>query len=100
VALLDLAMSVHAAGADVSWYVVARSGLGTLNHSTLTVRAIQPCGLAVEGIVVGAWPDEPDPPERYNRVDLPHYTGVPVLGAVPAGAAALAPETFQALAPS
>jgi dethiobiotin synthase len=98
--LLDLATSVRAVGADVSWYVVARSGLGTLNHSTLTVQAIQRCGLAVEGIVIGAWPDDPDLADRHNRADLPRYTGVPVLGAVPVGAGALAPETFQSLATS
>jgi dethiobiotin synthetase len=97
--LLDIAGQVREAGPPVAWIVVARAGLGTLNHSTLTVRAIQDRGFAVPGIVIGSWPADPGPAERYNREhDLASQAGVPVLGAIPEGAGALAPADFRARA--
>jgi dethiobiotin synthetase len=98
--LLDLAGQVRAAGQPVTWIVVARAGLGTLNHSSLTVQAIRDRGFCVRGIVIGSWPADPGLAERYNREeDLARHAGVPVLGAVPEGASALAPPDFQARAP-
>lgn len=97
--LLDIASRVREAGLPVTWIVVARAGLGTLNHTNLTVRAIQDHGFTVQGIVIGSWPADPGPAELYNRHDLASHTGVPVLGAVPAGASALPPSDFQARAP-
>lgn len=97
--LLDIAGQVRQAGRPVTWIVVARAGLGTLNHATLTVQAIQRQGFAVHGIVIGSWPADPGPAELYNRDDLTSRTGIPVLGAVPEGAPALAPSDFQARAP-
>jgi dethiobiotin synthetase len=98
--LLDLGLRVHEAGLSIEWYVVARAGLGTLNHSALTVQAIQQRGFPVIGLVIGAWPAEPGLAERHNREDLPRYTGVPVLGAVPTNASALTPERFREQASS
>jgi len=97
--LLDIASRIREEGQPVSWIIVARAGLGTLNHSRLTVWAIQNRGFFVQGIVIGSWPAAPGLAERYNREDLTHYTGLPVLGAVPEGASALAPSDFQAQAP-
>lgn len=98
--LIDLAGQVREAGQPVAWIVVVRAGLGTLNHASLTVSAIRDRGFCVPGIVIGSWPADPGPAERYNRDhDLASYTGVPVLGAVPEGAAALPPAVFQARAP-
>ena len=96
--LLDIADQVRQTSLPVIWIVVARASLGTLNHSNLTVRAIQDRGFSVRGIVIGSWPVEPGPAELYNRDDLETHTGVPVLGAVPEGASALRPSDFQARA--
>lgn len=93
--LLDVAAAVEAAGQPVEWLVVARSGLGTLNHSRLTVSAIRNRGLRVRGIVIGSWPDAPADVDRHNRADLVAYTGVPVLGAVPENASELDPPRFR-----
>lgn len=97
--LLDLAREVAAGGADVRFIVVARSGLGTLNHACLTVTAIHQAGLAVEGLVIGSWPEDPDLAETENLLDLPRLSGVPILGSVPAGAGQLTTEAFSAAAP-
>jgi dethiobiotin synthetase len=97
--LLEIASQVREAGLAVEWIVVARAGLGTLNHSALTVAVIQNRGWSVRGIVIGSWPADPGPTELYNRDDLVSYTGVPLLGAVPEDASALPPSDFQAHAP-
>ena len=57
--VLDLAERLQHTGHQVTFVVVARAGLGTLNHSTLTVHAIQARGLQVEGVVIGSWPEHP-----------------------------------------
>jgi dethiobiotin synthetase len=83
----------------VSFVVVARPGLGTLNHSALTVDAISGRGLHVEGIVLGSWPAHPDLAMRENLADLPSMTGVPLLGRLPDGAGAWTRERFTTAAP-
>lgn len=78
--------------------VVAAAGLGTLNHAALTVEALRARGLACPGVVIGAWPPEPGLAQRCNLVDLPAVTAVPLLGALPAGAATLPPAEFAQVA--
>lgn len=97
--LLDLAQSVAYVGVPVGFVVVARAGLGTLNHSALTVQAIQQRGLHVHGVVIGSWPAEPDLAATENLVDLPALTGVPVLGRIPEGAGRLREAEFRAGVP-
>jgi dethiobiotin synthetase len=58
--------------------VAARPGLGTINHSLLTVGAARSAGLAVAGIVMTPWPDSPGPVERSNRATVERLAGVPV----------------------
>ncbi len=68
--------------------VVARPDLGTLNHTTLTVRYARSRGLDVLGIVVNRWPGEAgDLAVRTNPAMLARWTGVPVLAKVPAASA-------------
>jgi dethiobiotin synthase len=97
--LLDIAAAVGAAGHRVGWLVVARCGLGTLNHSRLTVDAIRSRGMHVRGLVIGAFPAQPSLVDLYNLTDLTHYTGVPLLGVVPERASELPPPQFRAEAP-
>ncbi|MFN2496526.1 MAG: dethiobiotin synthase [Pseudonocardiaceae bacterium] len=74
--------------------VVAAAGLGTLNHTALTVEALTTRGLYCLGVVIGTWPAEPDLAARCNLTDLPAVTGVPLLGALPEGAGDLAAAKF------
>jgi dethiobiotin synthetase len=96
--LLDLAHAVLHAGAEVGFVVVVRAGLGTLNHSALTVQAIQHRSLPVHGLVIGSWPQEPDLAAEQNLLDLPLLTGVPVIGRIPAGAGLLSTAEFTGAA--
>lgn len=74
--------------------VVAAAGLGTLNASALTIEALRSRGLRCAGIVVGAWPAEPDLAALCNLADLPAVTGAPLVGVLPDGAGALSREAF------
>jgi dethiobiotin synthetase len=69
--------------------VVARSGLGTINHTLLTVEAARAAGLHVAGIVMTPWAD-PEPIEESNRATVERLAGVPVSGLAPTTPAALA----------
>lgn len=78
--------------------VVAAAGLGTLNHTELTVTELRRRGLTCLGVVIGAWPAEPDLAARCNLLDLPAVTGAALLGALLDGAGALGPASFASLA--
>lgn len=70
---------------DAPLIVVARAGLGTLNHTALTVEAIERRGLTCLGIVIGSWPADPDLAALCNLDDLEAIA--PVLGKLPEGQA-------------
>ena len=70
-----------AADLDLPLVVVARPGLGTLNHTRLTCEAAWARGLRVLGIVVNGYPDEPDVAEETNLDGLAAIA--PVLAVVP-----------------
>ena len=76
---------------DAPVVVVARAGLGTLNHTALTLEALHTRGLRCEGIVIGSWPREPDLAAQTNLHDLG-----PLLGRIPEGAGDLTREEFLA----
>ncbi|MFF4015761.1 dethiobiotin synthase [Streptomyces sp. NPDC001843] len=79
--------------------VVASAGLGTLNTTELTARELRSRELELLGVVIGSWPQSPDLACRCNLADLPDVAGAPLLGALPAGAGALPPAEFRAVAP-
>jgi dethiobiotin synthetase len=78
--------------------VVAAAGLGTLNHTALTVEVLRTRGVGCVGVVIGAWPAEPDLAARCNLADLPVVTGLPLLGALQEGAGRLTPGEFLPVA--
>ncbi len=98
--IADLAVSLgRRLSGRLAVVVVAAPGLGTLNHTGLTVEALAHRGVPVLGTVLGSWPDRPGVAERCNLADLPRLTGVPLLGQVPDGAGRLDPATFASQAP-
>ncbi len=46
--------------------IVASPGLGTINHTLLTVEAVRAAGLEVQKVVLNLWPDEPSQLELSN----------------------------------
>lgn len=66
--------------------IVARLGLGTINHTLLTVRQAQAMGLKVRGIILNDTVGrQPGLAERTNPQTLRELSSVPVLGVVPHG---------------
>jgi dethiobiotin synthetase len=91
--LLDLAADL-ARTLTVDVVVVTAAGLGTLNHTELTVAALRARGLEPAGLIIGSWPVEPDLAEQCNLEDLPRVTGLPLLAVLPEGVGALPREEF------
>jgi dethiobiotin synthetase len=58
--------------------VAARPGLGTINHTLLTVEAARAVGLTVAGVVLTPWPDAPSVMERSNHDTIGRLSGVEV----------------------
>lgn len=83
---------------DAPVVVVVAAGLGTLNHTALTVEALHARELRCAGLVVGAWPAEPDLAQRCNLDDLPAITRVPVRGLLPEQLGRVSPDRFAAVA--
>ncbi len=57
--------------------LVCRSGLGTINHTLLSLEAMKHRNIKVAGIIMVG------PPSAHNRQALEEYTDVPVLGEIP-----------------
>jgi dethiobiotin synthase len=87
-----------AAALDAPVVVVAAAGLGTLNHTALTLEALAARKLANGGVVIGSWPRQPGLAELANLTDLQVIAGGPLAGVLPEGAGALDREEFLAAA--
>lgn len=58
--------------------VVASSGLGTINHTLLTLQAVRAAGLEIAAVVLTPWAEEPSPMELSNRETIERLGFVPV----------------------
>ena len=69
--------------------IAARTGLGTINHTLLTLEAARSAGLDIAAVVLTPWPESPSAIERSNREtiaalgDVAVATLPPVAGATP-----------------
>lgn len=78
---LDLVLDLN-----VPVLIVARPGLGTINHTLLTIEALRHRGAAVIGIIVNAAvPAVKDSSLKTNPAVIRKLGGVPVLDSIPHG---------------
>lgn len=63
---------------DLRVIVAARPGLGTINHTLLTLEAARNAGLDVAAVVLTPWPQEPGAMERSNRETIARLGDVEV----------------------
>jgi dethiobiotin synthetase len=77
--LRDLAVDLGAAAV-----VVTRAGLGTLNHTALTLESLAAHGISCAELVIGSWPRQPGLVEISNRSELARLA--PIRAVLPAGA--------------
>lgn len=78
--------------------VVVSAALGTLNHTALTLEALASKGVSCAGLVVGAWPSDPDPAEEGNREALSRMA--PLRAVLPAGLATVGAAEFATVSTS
>jgi dethiobiotin synthetase len=60
--------------------IAARPGLGTINHTLLTVAAARAAGLELRAVVLTPWPSRPSRLERSNRETIARMAGLEVAG--------------------
>jgi dethiobiotin synthetase len=58
--------------------IAARPGLGTINHTLLTLRVARAAGLDVRAVVLTPWPEHPSVLEVSNRETLTHIGEIEV----------------------
>ncbi|ERI08290.1 dethiobiotin synthase [Aneurinibacillus aneurinilyticus] len=63
--------------------LVTHPGLGTINHTVLTVKYAQAHGIPILGFIVNYMPQQPNSMERDNVRMISELTGLPVLGSFP-----------------
>jgi dethiobiotin synthetase len=60
--------------------IAAPPGLGTINHTLLTLHAARSVELDVRGVVLTPWPEQPSAMERSNRDTLSRLGAIEVSG--------------------
>lgn len=63
--------------------IVARPGLGTINHTLLTIAAALRADLQVLGVIINRYPENPGIVEKNNPKAITDFSGIPVLALVP-----------------
>lgn len=63
--------------------LVGRAGLGTINHTVLTVMALQSANIHIEGILLNCIQTGDKTIEEDNAKVIERLTGIPVLGIIP-----------------
>jgi dethiobiotin synthetase len=58
--------------------IAARPGLGTINHTLLTLEAARAAALSIAGVVLTPWPADPSVMERSNRDTITRLGSVEV----------------------
>jgi dethiobiotin synthase len=96
--IADLATVLNRQGLDAPALVVTTAGLGTLNHTALTLEALAARKIVSAGVVVGSWPGRPGLAELANLTDLEVVAGTPLAGVLREGAGALDRQAFLAIA--
>lgn len=62
--------------------VVALAGLGTINHTLLTLEALKRRNVGVVGVVLNRYPDPPGIVERDNIATIERFSGINVLASI------------------
>jgi dethiobiotin synthetase len=96
--IADLATVLNEQGLDAPALVVTAAGLGTLNHTALTLEAAAARKVRTAGVVIGSWPRRPGLAERENLADLETLAGGPLAGLLPEDGGSLPAAEFLAVA--
>jgi dethiobiotin synthetase len=75
---MDFSVRDLAADLGLPLLVAAHPGLGTINHTLLTLESARAAGLDVAAVVLTPWPEAPSMIESSNRETIAQLGGVPV----------------------
>ena len=64
---------------ELAMVIAAAPGLGTINHTLLTIESVRVTGLEPAAVVLTPWPAEPAEVERSNRTTIARLGGVSVV---------------------
>ncbi|HEY4426680.1 MAG TPA: dethiobiotin synthase [Solirubrobacteraceae bacterium] len=81
----DYSVCDLAAALALPLLVAARPGLGTINHTLLTLQAARAARLEVRAVVLTPWPAQPDEVQRSNRETIARIGSVEVATLGPVG---------------
>jgi dethiobiotin synthetase len=83
----DFSVCDLARALELPLLIVARAGLGTINHSLLTLAAARAAGLEVAAVVLTPWPAQPGALELSNRETIARLGAVEVATLAPVASA-------------
>ena len=64
--------------------LAARPGLGSINHTLLSIRALKEAQLKIAGVIfIASAPGNPGLIEKDNAATIAHFGGAPILGTIP-----------------
>lgn len=79
----DYSMLDLAAELELSTIIVSRPGLGTINHTLLTAKAITDRDVDLLGFIISSFPRDPDTAERTNPQVIESIGKLDLLGVIP-----------------
>jgi dethiobiotin synthetase len=74
----DFAVRDLAVALGLPVLIAAQPGLGTINHTLLTLQAARAAGLDVRAVVLTPWPEQPGALEQSNRATIARLGGIEV----------------------
>jgi dethiobiotin synthetase len=67
---------------DIPSLIVSRAGLGTINHTALTVEVMKNSDIKIKGIIINGFSRNPDIAEKTNPQIIEEMTKIPVIGKI------------------
>ncbi len=67
---------------EIPSIIISRAGLGTINHTVLTVEVMKKRGIKIEGIVMNGFSRNPDIAEKTNPQIIEEMTNIPVVAKI------------------
>jgi len=79
----DLLVADLAQRLDLPLIITARPDLGTVNHTLMTCECARTRGIAILGVIINGWPDNPGNAESYAPELIERLSGERLLGVFP-----------------
>jgi len=68
---------------NIPCIIIARAGLGTINHTLMTIKILKKAGIRIVGVILNGYKGK-ELSERSNAEDIEDLSGIPVIGVIKA----------------